>query len=371
MTHILDGKIGLIIDFEADGLNPQQAQAFQVSILFGQFGEGKAWRDKSFRIEGRPITDRYKAAATPEEVNDFPEKDICEAHDVFTKIAALIEKADIVCTWYQGYHLHLLATEMRRAGVELPPFYTLDAQLVFKEAFRYESGLKKSLDSAVDWYGSNMSDFGSPGSPTRKVFATRWVIDRMIEDDAANGPFDSADISELNATLAFTSASDHVGFKTWLKKKGKDPDSVEWRPWPASPDESHIIPTDTVPFSDYPEFELTFEQATNPEVKGDDKPIDVRMDSVYSYLTSAMVTPIGDLDPWSNDDKEVTAGFDETDGSFLVGVVAKKDEIRDFLKILSNWPVSLRNQPESRFKVCEVQDDGDVSAVKLLLVEKT
>ena len=115
MSTFLKDKTGLIIDFETNGLDPKAAKAFQVSILLGKLESDQTWVDKTYRIEGRPVTDRYLATAGTSK-DPIGEDCILPHQELMEKLAALISKVDVVISWVSKYHFQVLACELARAG---------------------------------------------------------------------------------------------------------------------------------------------------------------------------------------------------------------------------------------------------------------
>ncbi len=369
--NVLDGKVGLVLNLESDGTDTQTGRVFQASVLFGKFGQGN-WSDKTWRIQDVPIPNRFLSLVADGEAADFPQEDIVPAEEAFGNIAKFVSMADVVVVWHQGFHAHILATELHRLEIEFPEVHICDAQFIFKSAYRYQSGLKKNLKSAVDLYGASMSDFGSAGSPSRKVFAISWVLDRLLEDDKADGFLNVKDLGAMTHKLAVAAATDHIGFKQWLEKEGKDTSDVTYRPWPPAPGSVEQFDVSKAPFSEYPEFDVFFDEVTEPLEAPPIVPVKFNFGPIHTYMMNGLGANYAEQAPveFELDGETIFLMAGLEDESFKVYLEAPKDSMKSALKKVETWPVVIKGHPDAKFTIVEtIQGDYDSNNIVYMTLE--
>lgn len=358
---VLDGKMGLILNVESDGTDTQSARVFQVSIMFGKFGHD-SWPEKTWRVEGVPIPNRFLSLSEEGEVASFPEEDILPAQDVFSRVEQALKMADVLVVWYQGFHAHILATELRRHGFELPQIHVCDAQFLFKMAYKYESGLKKNLESAVDLYGLNMSEFGTPGSPSRKVFAIRWVLDRLIEDDQTDDFLCVKSLSSMTKKLAQSNALEHINFKQYLEKKGKNTSDMDFKPWPPAPENADIFSVDEPPFGDFPELAALFDEVTEPVEPPMIVPVEVSEEPLHVYMMGGLTRDFTEQAPiefQASNGESMWVASGVADGSYRVTIEAPTESMKAAQNDVSSWPVIIKGHPDAEFEVTDVRPGSE------------
>lgn len=376
--NVLNGKVGLIVSLEADGLDTQETRAFQVSILFGRFGTSGKWHEKTWRIEGIPVSARYLSSLPVGVKDEFPDSGIESHQSVMESIHKILVKCDVLCAWHQGYHVHLLATELRRAGLEMPEIHVVDPLLIFKNTYRYQKGLKRTLEGAVDWYGSTMDDFGSAAFTGRKVLATQWVLDRLQEDAGAEQFFLLKNLDMMTQKQASQNAMDHISMKEYLTKKGEDTSKLTFKPWPTTPNGYDRIEADEAPFDRHPELAQTFAEATIPYEKPaytNVVPFNDFTKAQVHILRAMLVSDIENVTvrpPETLGVCEVYATYDDSMSAFTVTITTQNEkDMKDLLKEIETIPVSFTKHADAKFLITDTELVGLSTKTTLKLVSKS
>lgn len=377
--NVLNGKVGLIVSLEADGLDTQETRVFQVSILFGRFGTSGKWHEKTWRIAETPVSARYLSSLPVGVKDEFPDSGVESHQSVMESVHKILEKCDVLCAWHQGYHVHLLATELRRAGLEMPAIHVVDPMLIFKNTYRYQKGLKRTLDGAVDWYGSSLDDFGSAAFTGRKVLATQWVLDRLMEDAGAEQFFLLKNLDMMTQKQASQNAMDHIGMKEYLTKKGEDTSKLTFRPWPATPNGYDRIEADEAPFDRHPELAVTFEEATTPHVKPSYTNVVPHGDftKAQAHVLGNILFKSKDRDtlvlrpPETEGVCSMVAGYDDAMSAFTVALTTQNEkDTKDLLKEIETIPVSFTKHADAKFLITDTELVGLSTKTTLKLVSK-
>jgi hypothetical protein len=263
--NILYGKKGLIINIESTDININNAEIFQISLGFGDFKENNKWHFKTWRVEGAEIPQIYLSNFKDGKIPVIPDEDIKPIGFILEKVNKLISSVDVVCCWFHGFHLALLAAEMKRNEIQFPFFHTFDANLLFKESTRFLKDVPKTLDSAINFFGNDPASFGNE-NPHKKAQAIKWVMDRMLESDDYDPFFNMNNMELFSSKQESANAMSHLSFRSFLKKKGKDISDLRFSPWvPFCDDYEPFVDGDNPLFADAPEMLVSFDEYTRPE----------------------------------------------------------------------------------------------------------
>jgi hypothetical protein len=368
--NILNNKKALILSVESSGNDINSGRIFQVSVAFGMIADNSKWQYKTWRVKGQPIPDRYISSFPKGVIPEVADEDILPIEDILNKLNKLIGAVDFVSCWYAGFHLGIIAAEMKRAGMTFPSFHTLDAFLIFKEANRYEKNLQKTLEGCVAYYNGDVDDFGAT-NPHKKVQMVRWVLDRMRSDtkeDRYDQFFTLNSMHDLSQKLESVNALSHVSFINFLKKKKEDISKYKFTPWPPYGVSYEPFVNEENPiFSDFPDMFVSFDEYTNPTEEKGYNPISMNKlgvgdDSIENFLITSLVSLVDS----EYDDKNFAINTSFEDDEMCVFISAKN--MKPPLKEVEKFRATLFGKSMRFHYVGNDEDEDEGVRAKLVLI---
>lgn len=376
MSNVLHNKTILTINVESTDIDLKKGRIFQVSIGIGKLNSSK-WLHKTWRVEGIDIPERYIALFKNGEIPKIDDDCLVSIEKLLETLTTIIGKVDVVCTFFNSFHIGMLYSEYQRAGMSIPDMHICDLFLIFKESHKYEKGLKKSFDGAISYYDESLETFGDERNLLRKVQAYRWLLDRLIEDDDCSDFFSLDSIESLNRVQSRTNVISYYSSIKYLKSKGKSTDNFNFMPWPYHSDGSGDVEEDNPLFEDVPEVMLTLLEISNPdkeeEIK-DEIPFEVSyQNEVHQYLTEQLNLEYEDSDRFTlsfdnTSEFEVLAGKNGFN-HFVVHLKCEKKDINQLLKVVESWPIRWVNR-NTFMKIMSSISEEDMQIIEFKLMEK-
>lgn len=288
-SSFLGGKTICILDFEADGLDPKSARAFQVSYMVGTYNHGDYisnhisddWVFGSYRIEEEKIPLRYILSLGGED-DTFNSQNTLPRATVFKRILNLVKNSDIVVTFSKSYHFQLFSCELERLGLEVPKVYLLDPYVLYSSVYKFAKS--KKLIDIMKFYGYEENIFGVISDPERKIKSIHSLLDDMIKDKNMDKMlYDFKDIESFYENQLNQSVLDFISFSDWHKKQNTGK-VLEWNPWPPSPNSS-LDKIDEALVEYCPQLLNKF--SSEPAIKKDKAEVDIKKlidDDLSLYL---------------------------------------------------------------------------------------
>lgn len=379
-TTFLGGKTICILDFEADGLDPKSARAFQVSYMVGTYSHNDYtsnhlsddWIFGSYRIEEEKIPLRYILSLGGED-DTFNSANVLPRVTVFKRILNIVKNSDIVVTFNRSYHFQLFACELERLGLEVPKVYLLDPYVLYSSVYKFAKS--KKLIDIMKFYGYEENIFGHIADPERKIKSLQSLLDDMIKDKNMDKMlYDFNDIESFYENQLNQSVLDFIKFAEWHKKQntGKVP---EWNPWPPSPN-SDLNKIDEALTEYCPQLLNKF--SSEPTIKKNKIEVDIKKlvdDDLSLYLLGVIsgeregqsylykideiqIKIIGTINDYKN--IRLKATFENKDSEFILKLIS----------VLEKFPLSLYGDEKYIWEVIDSKKEDKTTIFELAMLKE-